>query len=146
MQLTEKIITHFWSHVDKSSGCWTWTGAKTRNGYGRFNTIPHIDYAHRVSWTIAYGEIPTAMFVCHSCDNPSCVNPEHLFIGTQSDNMRDMAIKCRSHFTKLTHPEVSQIRKLRGGGLTTVEIARRFNVCSSLITQIAKRRIWKNSA
>lgn len=103
MELTQKDIDRFWSHVDKSGDCWIWTAAKKRRDYGGFVLHGKGRYAHRVSWQITYGDIPDGMNVLHHCDNPSCVNPNHLFLGNQSDNARDMVSKGRMNFQR--HPE-----------------------------------------
>lgn len=103
MQFTQKDIAHFWSRVDKSGQCWLWVGARTSAGYGHFYIGKLAIYAHRFSWQIINGEIPKGLLICHHCDNPPCVNPNHLFLGTLSDNARDSAAKGRSHFQK--HPE-----------------------------------------
>lgn len=98
--ITKQMEERFWKKVDKSGECWIWKAFKNKQGYGRFGLrASECVNAHRVSYVIAYGEIPDDYFVCHKCDNPSCVRPEHLFAGTRQDNIDDMMIKMRSrHF------------------------------------------------
>lgn len=97
------IEERFWNHVEaipEGSGCWEWTGATVKDGYGRVE-LSHLGkriravMAHRLSWGIHMGPIPPGMSVLHHCDNPPCVNPAHLFLGTQADNIRDMILKGR---------------------------------------------------
>jgi hypothetical protein len=94
----------FWKFVEKSDGCWLWTGQRTPEGYGRFvvgRTPKQKGFnkgAHRFSWEMEYGgPIPVGIYVCHGCDQPSCVRPSHLFLGTATENMRDMARKGRGY-------------------------------------------------
>lgn len=85
----------FWDKVDKSGECWEWIGNKLESGYGRIGYKRKRILAHRFAWELVNGQIPNSLLVCHSCDNPGCVKPNHLFIGTQTDNMRDMMKKNR---------------------------------------------------
>jgi hypothetical protein len=87
-------LARFWDKVDKTDSCWLWTGKPDPKGYGRFKLSNRSWRAHRVSWLIHFQD-PGDLFVCHSCDNPICVNPEHLFLGTHQDNMNDMYNKGR---------------------------------------------------
>lgn len=108
-QITEKVKERFWKRVEKTGGCWLWTGSCFPNGYGQFSLSKTSVGAHRISWLIHNGDIPTGIFVCHHCDNPICIRPDHLFLGTAQDNTRDAATKGRMakgdrHGTH-THPE-----------------------------------------
>lgn len=95
-------IVKFWNNVDKKdNGCWEWKGSKIPTGYGHLNwETCRNAYAHRVSWILANGEIPDGLCVLHRCDNPPCVNPDHLFLGTMADNIRDRDAKERGKFGK----------------------------------------------
>ncbi len=94
---TSKDIARFWSKVSISANtnkCWEWQAGKDEDGYGRFSIRKQVK-AHRFVWMITNGEIPDNLYVCHECDNPSCVNPKHLFLGTNLDNTRDKVAKNR---------------------------------------------------
>ena len=146
-------MDRFWSKVDKTGDCWEWTGAKhSSKGYGSFWFEGRSVKAHRLAYKIAFSPIPDGMFVCHSCDNPSCVNPDHLFLGTNQDNQSDMYAKGRgrkcvgseSPHSKLTEDDIKAIRtepKVRGYG---VKLASQYGVSTALISQIIKGAAWSH--
>lgn len=95
--------TRFWAKVAKTDSCWLWTAAKNDKGYGKFFFRHRLWFAHRVSYTVHRGTVPHGIKVLHRCDTPLCVNPDHLFLGTQKDNLRDMAEKRRHWQQRKTH-------------------------------------------
>lgn len=105
------LADRFWRHVEKSDGCWLWTGV-TFDGYGRFDMTPPGQsrgrpvLAHRVAWEFSHGPIPRGLIVCHRCDTPGCVRPDHLFVGTIADNNKDAAAKKR--FSTPAHREAAR--------------------------------------
>lgn len=155
-----RIGLPFDAYVRKASadGCWPWTGARNSEGYGTYRKHK----AHRFAYEKANGPIPGGMCVCHRCDNTSCVNPAHLFIGTIADNNKDRAAKGRSKGTfrsdgthparvrggeahwqaKLSNEAVQEIRRRRAMGETTVDLGNEFGVHSSTISRIARHE-WR---
>jgi hypothetical protein len=152
------ISERFWTKVDTSGDCWTWTGSKDKNGYGRISiymgnnvTIPYL--AHRKAWELTNGNIAQGMHLCHKCDNPSCVNPAHMFVGTHDDNMRDMRDKGRMNpghvfgekhgCAKLTE---DQIRSIRKSPEKPIKIAERFGISRRHASDIKSGKSWKHVA
>ena len=153
----------FWAKVDKDSiagptgDCWLWTAARLKSGYGVFNIGPNCRsfLAHRASWLIANDCIPSDRMVCHKCDVPSCVNPDHLFLGTQFDNMRDCSEKGRTRknglrgedmpANKLTTEQVLEIlRTYPASGKGYAEIGKKYGVGGDAISGILRRKTWKH--
>lgn len=149
----------FWKFVHRAGddACWTWTGWKSRDGYGQIVWLKQRIRAHRISWILAHGSIPDGMLVCHRCDNPPCVNPSHLFLGTPFDNTADMMAKGRHAATgprtplrgsaiaasRLTWPDVVTIRRLLAEDtMTMAAIGAMFGVTKHAIYRIKIRQSW----
>lgn len=157
-----EVVARFWSRVVKAEGegCWLWTGSNQKRpngsqGYGIFNRGKRRDreLAHRFSFKLANGGLPDDVKVCHKCDTPLCVRPDHLFRGTQADNLADMRAKGRAKFNSFelgtAHPNakidpdtVREIRALRASGLTFAKIGDRVGLHASTVHDIASRRTW----
>lgn len=154
---TPKQIQRFWSKIDISGGmfaCWIWVGACSQNGYGQLRITRTLKLAHRVSWEIHFGEIPTGLEVCHNCpdgDNPSCVNPAHLWLGTQKENMNDCSRKGRiaksekSGQAKLTQEIVNNIRSDAVAGYPQRWIARFYGIARSRVSDIVNYKTWRST-
>jgi hypothetical protein len=125
------IDERFWSKVEKGDGCWEWKGRRHKQGYGVFWIGRTILLAHRVAYRLATGDDPGANVVCHRCDNPPCVRPDHLFLGSQQQNMADMSRKRRRH--RLSHTQVEEARLLLAVGAPVAEVAQRFGVAATTV-------------
>jgi hypothetical protein len=154
--MSRTAAQRFWEKVDTSGDCWTWTGAKSPLGYGYFNAGDNdIVFAHRWAWAFERGLIPNRLFVCHHCDNPTCVRVDHLFLGTNTDNVRDMIAKGRGRKTgfargesintaKLTEHGVRLIRERHAAGESIRSLAREHGVNWYAIQAVVRRKTWKH--
>ena len=158
-----QIIERFFDKVDKDSmkisyvntKCWTWNAPLDKDGYGRIRPggIRKFWRAHRASWFLHNGPIPEGLHVLHKCDNPPCVNPNHLFLGTISDNAIDMIKKGRanhhkgeSHYkSKITIEQANQIREMyKKGNIFQKDIAKIFNITQTRISEIIRNKAYHN--
>jgi hypothetical protein len=145
----------FWAMGLRVGPCLEWQGWRNPKGYGYFETAGRRWKASRWAWTITHGPIPDGLLVCHTCDNPPCIEPLHLFLGTNRDNLRDMAAKGRTHrhlgetnrSAKLTTAQVRVIRAVRQEtGVTVKSLAQEYGVHQSTIEKILARETWKDVA
>ena len=169
--MKKSIEERFWEKVDQSGGsdaCWPWTGAVHHNGAGVLwgSQSHHAVIAYRLSWEFAHGPIPAGLCVCHRCDNRLCVNPAHLFLGTNADNSADMVRKGRQASgdntgarlyperrlrgeadpdAKLTEEDVRTIRQwYANGGVLQREIGHRYGISQATVSAILLRKTWKH--
>jgi hypothetical protein len=158
------LAERFWRHVERSRGCWTWTGGLNDAGYGIIGSggaSGRMLRAHRVSWSLAYGAIPAGLFVCHACDNRRCVNPEHLLLGSTAANNLDCVRKGRGrHSThpesanrgerngrhKLTAAQVAEVRQQHLAGQSMRRLALAFRVSRPTIRAIVNGEHWRDVA
>lgn len=137
---------------EPNTGCWLWAGGSGRAGSGRISLRKTEVFAHRLSYEAFVGAIPVGRLVCHKCDTPACVNPEHLFLGTQSENMSDAARKgrttigVRNAMARVTDDDVRSIRVARREGYTLREIAAQFGISEANACLIATGKTWKHVA
>lgn len=151
----DELIEAFWAKIDKRGDdeCWLWTGAcDRRGGYGLFGTkkISKSTKAHRISWELANGPIPTGLCVCHKCDNPPCQNVKHMFLGTNADNVEDKVNKHRQlkgeefYNAKLTEEGVVRLFELNQQGLTHTQIEKVTGVPATTVCRVLRGEDWKH--
>jgi hypothetical protein len=174
---TKPLEERFWEKVTivGLDECWLWVGGVFRNGmhYGQFQYEGRPHNAHRIAWVLTNGEIPTGVRVLHSCDNPPCVNPRHLFLGSDADNMKDMATKGRGRLQRPfnravgdrhgmhLHPErvrrgeahprsiltdevVLEVRRLHREGTKQSDLSRQFGIEKTVLSKVVNRRTWRH--
>lgn len=154
--MKKPVVDRFWARVDKTSspsGCWVWTGCHNMKGYGVFSSFGNFSsgvMCHRISWTLVKGEIENGLCVLHRCDNPSCVNPDHLFLGTKLDNNKDAVDKLRHQFgqyhynSKFSHELVLKLREYhKTTGVGYRQLARRFNVSTSTMRDLLSGKTYR---
>lgn len=154
----QRVEQRFWAKVDKTDDCWIWTGCLSGNrrstGQPQFRIANKTYYSHRVSWEMANGDIPEDLCVLHKCDVPQCVKPDHLFLGTQLDNIRDMVQKGRARgnnikgedhtLHKLVDANIREIRQLSVQRVPQRKIAKRYGVSQYVVWAIIHRRMWNH--
>lgn len=152
--MNKAIKDRFWRKVSIKNPreCWEWLAAKNNCGYGTFKLTKGKSWlSHRVAYLLEFGEIPKSKYVLHSCDNPACVNPKHLYIGTQFENMRDKSLRGRDYDrngernsnAKLTEILVDRLRAEYEKRETTQEtLSRKFNISPAQVHNIVARKSW----
>lgn len=161
---TKSDDSRFWKYVEiitDTEACWGWKGATDQHGYGRIWSRTHRRplQAQRMSWELHHGPIPEGLWVLHHCDNPPCVRPDHLFLGTRTDNVRDMHAKGRYpkrrpignwvrgrqvQGAKLTEESVGAIREAAAKGVSAASLGREYGVYPQTIGAVIKRRTWRH--
>lgn len=172
-RITPKMERNFWAKVEKSAKCWEWLGAKNKQGYGlmavsrallsakelsKLRSSTHVKMmgATHVSWIVAGNKaVPKDKFLCHHCDNPSCVRPAHLFVGTHKDNHADMVMKGRNvplpwvpgeanGASKIKVRDVRRIRRLASGKITMAEIGELVRLSKAQVHRILRHKAWRH--
>lgn len=146
--ITDAVVERFWQQVQKTDTCWIWTGSNTR-GYGVMAMNGAMYRVHRFSWELHNGPIPKGLMVCHRCDNPSCVRPDHLYAGSAKQNMHDCLSRGRYPYrfalenpkSKLTPNDVRMIREVYPT-VQAPQLARRYGVHKKTIYDVIHRRSW----
>ncbi len=150
---TIDLKTRLFNKVKKTKGCWIWTGCEASKGYGQIQIGrgTGAKLVHRVSYELAYGQFDKKLCVLHKCDNPPCVRPSHLFLGTRNDNNQDMIKKGRNakgskqFHSKLTERGVERMRGLWGLGCFSQKgIAKLFGVSVPTVSEVVNRKTWRH--
>lgn len=151
----QKLERRLWAKIDKGAPeeCWEWTARRNADGYGQFYLEGKLALAHRMAWWLIHSSIPESICVLHTCDNPPCCNPNHLFLGTKADNAEDRDGKGRRRApkgelntaAKLTEEQVLAIRRESASGETSQkELAHEYGVTPPAISKIVLRKTWRH--
>lgn len=155
MRVRKTFDEKFTNKIRRTKGCWYWTGYRGAQGYGRAPKVKEgFVLAHRIMYLVTYGDFPRDLCVCHRCDNPSCVRPDHLFLGTNRDNTRDRDRKRRGKLpnnsgerhghSKLTDAQVIRIRELYSRGTTQKTLSSWYGIGRDQISRIVTGKRWKH--
>ena len=144
-------LLRFWGKVHKTETCWFWVGCRNRMGYGNLKSeISREKLAHRFSWELHNGPVPSGLCVLHRCDCPACVNPQHLFLGTRADNSADAVNKHKwpigsAHWgAVLDETSVRLIRRALQNGTSQIKLARKFGVNHATVSKVARGETWRH--
>lgn len=137
-------IQRLLKQTEKTDSCWLWKGYKNHYGYGKIRINGKLKFVHRLSYELHFGDIESDLEVCHKCDVRNCVNPDHLFLGTRKDNMRDMSAKGRTYNSNLTIEQVKEIKKLLSKKIEIKEIVKSTGIKDGLIRDIQRGLTFKN--
>ena len=146
-------LVEFWSKVRRGDGCWEWTGALSLKGYGKVwlqkghgaqKRRRVVLFAHRVAWFLTHQEDP-ARLVLHRCDNKRCVRPDHLYVGTNADNMRDASVRQHKRSRKLDYAKAAEIRRRVAAGEPQKSIARSYGVCPGTVQHFVYRKTYMHA-
>ena len=149
-------MDRLWKRTARDGDCWVWQGCKDGGGYGTISVGGRPLKTHRLAWQLTYGAIPAGMLVCHHCDRPSCINPQHPFLGTNADNMQDKVRKGRRNggggwhkirggnngSAKLTEKQVAAMRALHCQGVSERRVASSFGISKSQVHRIVCHQNW----
>lgn len=157
--LNSRFWERFWNRVDKTGDCWNWMGSLNLSGYGQVKLLRKAKMCHRITFEVTFGPIPEGMQVCHRCDNPRCVRPEHLFLGTPKNNVDDCISKNRRRYkhgsvpkrkgefngrAKLIESVVDELRKRTWNYGDKAKEARRLGISASTINWVLSGRTWSH--
>ena len=143
MSAKRKTAADFWVKAYKTNNCWLWTGAMNTCGYGWITRNNKQMNASRFAWQLVYGVIPNDMQVLHHCDNRACVNPGHLYLGTQSDNMTDRAMRGRCKTHKLLPRDVKTMRVLNRYGVSQTKLCKIYSISSGSMSEAINGKSWR---